>query len=195
MHEKIVAALYDELDEWNFMGEEATFWWRDDDAQVASSKLDRLLVLSDEFSIPVSLAVIPEGLGSSLIDKVSQCANVSILQHGFSHRNHAGSAEKKQELGAHRPLEEILGELGKGKAMLGDGFAEQFCPVMVPPWNRIDAALFDGLSSIGYMGVSTFKPRSSAVVSENIWMVNTHADIIDWKADKQFIGEEVAIGQ
>ena len=58
--------LYRELDQWNFDGVAATFWWRDDDARAPSDELAKLVELSARYRAPLSLAVIPANLDASL---------------------------------------------------------------------------------------------------------------------------------
>ncbi|NKB75698.1 MAG: hypothetical protein GKR96_01335 [Gammaproteobacteria bacterium] len=195
MNEESVSCLYEELDEWNFIGEEATFWWRDDDAQASTPELEKLLNLSSRFSVPISLAVIPDNLDSSLKDCIDKNFNITVLQHGFSHRNHAEVHQKKQELGNHRMASEIFDELRKGMSKLQSHFGDAFCPILVPPWNRIDFSLVSSLPKNGYKGVSTFKPRACLEPEHGLWVVNTHADIMSWKKGKRFIGETSVVEQ
>lgn len=187
--------LYRELDEWNFDGVNATFWWRDDDAQAMSDELERMLEIAQTHDAPLGLAVIPCGMDDTLaarIKAMSAMAPVTILQHGFSHENHAPPDEKKMELGAHRPIAVIHQQLATGFAALRDTFGEQFIPVLVPPWNRIATSLLDSLAQIGFIGLSTYRPRSAQATS-GLRTVNTHVDIIDWKKNKQFIGASQSI--
>ena len=60
--EKLVAAL----DECDRRGIKADLWLRDDDAVEPTSALDTLLDLCRGFSVPVTLAVIPEMTTESL---------------------------------------------------------------------------------------------------------------------------------
>ncbi|NKB63777.1 MAG: hypothetical protein GKR95_17235 [Gammaproteobacteria bacterium] len=195
MKEETVSRLYEELDEWNFLGEEAIFWWRDDDAQSYTLELQKLLDLSNKFSVPVSLAVIPQGLDVSLGADIDPYPLVTVLQHGFSHQNYAEPDQKKQELGSHRGAVAVLDELCRGMSILNDEFGEAFCAILVPPWNRIEHSLVSSLPEIGYKGISTFKPRKSMEAEQDLWAVNTHADIINWKSGRAFIGESSVIEQ
>lgn len=192
-------ALYRELDEWNFAGVAATLWWRDDDAQAPSPALDHALALARRFDAPLALAVIPEGMDSKLPAHLESAgAEVTVLQHGFAHRNHAPPGMKKMELGAHRPAAEVHRELAAGFAALKAAFgaravnAVKFVPALTPPWNRITAELLPGLAGIGFTGVSTFGARASPSPAPGVRAVNTHADIIDWKGGRRFIGAEAA---
>ena len=85
--------------------------------------------------------------------------------HGWSHENHAPDGQKKQELGPHRPLEAVLGELARGFETIAGLFGDRMAPVLVPPWNRIDIALIPHLAAVGFRALSTFgqsKPHRSA---------------------------------
>ena len=89
--------LQAELDAWA-EAFEATLRRRDDDAFDDSSALRTLLALTD--GLPVSLAVVPEPAVDRLAT-LSHYSDITVLQHGFAHRNHA-PAEEKTEYGRHR---------------------------------------------------------------------------------------------
>jgi hypothetical protein len=187
--------LYQELDQWNFEGEQAVFWWRDDDAQKNHPSLLRLVDLAGQYDVPLALAVIPAGSEHSLRELTERNPDLSLLQHGYQHQNHASKEEKKQELGAHREHKLILVELQKGFDMLKQVAGARMCPVLVPPWNRISTGLFPDLSKIGFKGISCFGARKQPLASDDLWIVNTHVDIIQWRPEKRFIGEKAAIDQ
>lgn len=187
--------LYQELDEWNFAGEEAMLWWRDDDAVESTSPLTRLLDLSTRFDVPLALAVIPDMVKDSLVATLSTRTLVTVLQHGIAHQNRAPAGAKKQELVGGVEVGEIVTALKNGFDHLGSAFGERFCPVLVPPWNRIDQALLPLINDIGFRGLSTFTPRPLAAVGDEVWVINTHADLIDWKGGRQFIGEQAIVDQ
>src|ERR1700761_77818 len=148
--------LQAELRRWGDAGKVARFWFRDDDAIAPSDPLDRLLALSEEFSIPMALAVIPAFAGESLPARLDGEERVTVTVHGWSHQNHASAMEKKQELGSHRPAGEVLAQLGDGFAKLQSLFGSSFAPVLVPPWNRIASGLLPELSSLGYRAISVY---------------------------------------
>src|SRR5690242_106575 len=115
-----------ELDAWGETGAAARFWWRDDDAVAATAPLDRLLGLAD--GLPLALAVIPAQLETSLAAAVARDPGVAILQHGWSHANHAPPGAKKIELGADRPAREVVRELREGLRRLAGQFGDRFLP-------------------------------------------------------------------
>jgi hypothetical protein len=65
---------------------------------------------------------------------------------------------------------------------------------MVPPWNRIAPVLVPTLPEIGFTGLSTFGARRRTYPVRGLLEVNTHVDLIDWKAGGGFVGEAAALG-
>ena len=182
-----------ELDAWRERGRRATLWCRDDDACHDSPALQRLLQIVGASEVPVALAAIPAALEPSLVDAVERCARATIVQHGYAHRNPAPQGERKGELGAHRPGEVVIAELAIGRDILERGFGERFSALLVPPWNRINAAVIARLPAARFHGLSTFGPRSSVQPAPGIVQCNTHVDLIDWRKDRAFIGADAAI--
>ncbi len=186
------SGLESELDAWRGAGRTATFWWRDDDAKGVTEELDRLLALRKEARVPLALAVIPAGAHDPLARRLASLAEVGVLQHGYAHVNHAPEGEKKVEIGGARTADQILGELHAGREKLESLFSLKVLPVLVPPWNRIEPAIVAALAERGYTGLSTWGPREAAETA-GLVQINTHIDIIDWKGDRKFIGEELAL--
>lgn len=191
------AALDRELAAWAESGRIATLWWRDDDATTATSALDRLLDLAGTHDVPVALAVIPAGAQASLADRLAG-TRASVLQHGFAHANHAGTGEKKAELGDHRPAGDVIAELREGWARLEAlcrALAIALVPAMVPPWNRIGKGIVAALPTVGYAGLSTYEPRVQRFAAPGLLQVNTHVDVIDWRGSRGFVGEAQALAK
>jgi hypothetical protein len=185
--------LEQELDAWAALGRQATLWWRDDDACRDSPALQRLLQLAGEHDVPVAIAAIPFALEPSLIAAVESCAKATVVQHGYAHRNHAPPGERSAELGAHRPAEVVAAELATGTDILERGFGERFAAVLVPPWNRIDEAVTAQLAATRFRCLSTFGPRLAAQAAAGIVQCNSHVDLIAWRRDRIFIGDDAAI--
>lgn len=164
------------LDRFADAGNLAFFWLRDDDAVEPTPALDRYLALTRDASVPVTLAVIPEHTGAPLQARLAGEADVTVALHGWSHRNHAGPSEKKQELGLHRPSDVILTELKHGAERLSGLYPSQFVPMLVPPWNRIASALLPHLPGLGLKSLSVFGPEKPGPLPE----INTHVDVMDW---------------
>jgi hypothetical protein len=185
-------ALDDEVARWRDAGREAQLWWRDDDAADATAELDRLISLQAETAVPLALAVVPARATPTLAERLAAAPAIDVLQHGYAHANHALPPDKKCELGPHRPAMLVLGELGTGRMALERLFATRALPVLVPPWNRIAPALVPALPEIGFTGLSTFATRRRAEPVRGLRQINTHVDIIDWKA-RRFVGREMAV--
>lgn len=176
MMDELEATIVGELDRWRQAGKVAQFWLRDDDAVEPTVALDRLLNISAAFSVPLTLAVIPAHTGVALVERLQPEPLCSVAVHGWSHRNHAGPDEKKQELGQHRPAADVLDELKRGFDQLAALYGEQFVPMLIPPWNRIDAALLPELAGRGYRALSVYGPEQPAALP----LINTHVDVMDW---------------
>jgi len=187
--------LLDELEHRRIAGKPVRFWLRDDDAVKPSAALSRFNTLTERYSIPTTLAVIPENTGKALVENLSHMKHINIAVHGWSHKNHAPENEKKQELGSHRSSELVLAELSRGLSKLSALYKDRFVPLLVPPWNRIADDLVDSLADIGFTGLSTFGHEKPAVIK----MMNTHVDLIDWKGTRggresdQLVGEFIKI--
>ena len=177
-----------ELDAWAGSGRVATFWWRDDDAVAPSPELERLLAVRRESGVPLSLAVIPAEAGAPLAGALAGAAGVTVLQHGYSHRNHAPPTEKKTELAAGRPRESVLEELAEGRRRLTALFGGRFSSTLVPPWNRIDPALVPRLPGLGFTALSTFGRRAAAEPAPGLGQTNCHVDLVDWRGSRGFAG-------
>lgn len=183
------SALAAELDRWE---RPPTLWWRDDDAVRASPALDRLLSCTAAAEIPIALAVIPALAEEGLARRIEEVAGLAVFQHGFAHRNHAPPEDKKIELGA-RPTETVLDELTAGRARLDALFGPRALPVLVPPWNRVAAAVADRLADIGFRGLSAKGPRGAP--RPGLVEANVHADLIDWRGSRGFAGEAAVLAQ
>ncbi|RJG40733.1 polysaccharide deacetylase family protein [Mesorhizobium sp. DCY119] len=168
--------LREELKRWEGTGHTAEFWLRDDDAVEPTTALDRLLDLTGDFAVAVTLAVIPAATDGRLADRLSHAAHAAVAVHGWAHQNHAPMDQKKQELGAHRPRGAVLDELAHGLSRIIRLHGERAVPMLVPPWNRIDPGLIDDLGSIGFTALSVYGPPKPAPIR----VVNSNVDIMDW---------------
>lgn len=184
--------LLQELDHWNFAGEEATFWWRDDDAALPHDALERLLTSLGRWDVPPSLAVIPGSVDSGLADQLAGHGSPDILQHGIDHGNRAGPERKKQELVA-QPGWNWRSDLQSARNRLAALFPDSLLPILVPPWNRIDDEMVSELQHLGYLGLSCFGPRPRAEVGDGVWWVNTHVDLVNWRDGRRFAGASAVV--
>jgi hypothetical protein len=186
-------ALDSELEAWAAAGRAPDFWLRDDDAREPSPALDRLLDLAGTNGVPLALAAIPAGAGEALARRLENAPWVTVLQHGYAHRNHAGPGDKKCELGGARPAEHVIAEIAVGRQGLEALFGARALPVLVPPWNRMAPHLVPMLPEIGIAGLSRFGPRNRARAVSGLAQSNTHVDIIDWRGGRGFVGQEAAL--
>ncbi len=191
--------LSEELDAWGAAGRVATLWWRDDDAVEPSAALERLLGLAAARDVPIALAAIPARASEALARGIETAgARVTLLQHGYAHRNHAPAAEKKVELGVDRRASAVLEELARGQArmtaLFGLGSSGLgWVPVLVPPWNRIAEGLVPELARLGFRGLSTYGARAAAEPVPGLVQINSHVDIMRWKVPRGFLGAAEAL--
>lgn len=169
-------SLRETLDQLSAEGKTIDLWLRDDDAVEPTPALEKLVRLTERYSVPLTLAIIPEHTGQLLVDYLNDYHHIDITVHGWSHRNYAGPDEKKRELGLHRPKDAVLSELQHGFEKLSNLYPTQFVSMLVPPWNRIDDAIIAGLPDIGYKTLSVFGREKPATLP----LLNTHIDIMDW---------------
>lgn len=189
-------ALEQALAAWAAAGRVATFWWRDDDAGPWTESLEVLVDLAVRRNIPLALAVIPSKAEAGVEDRLAASgAEISVLQHGFAHRNHAPGDAKKCELVAPQRRPELLAELAEGGRRLKTLFGARALPIMVPPWNRIDPSLLAELAPLGLTGLSTYKARKQAEPLPGLRQVNCHLDIMRWYplSERGFLGEDAAL--
>ena len=185
-------AFHAELDAWAAAGRTATFWWRDDDATALTPALETLLRRAERFQVPLCLAVIPAAADQALAARLAEMPLVSVLQHGYAHRNWAAPEAKKAELAENRPLKAMMDELARGQAGLAGRFARSR-PILVPPWNRIAASLVPRLPELGFGGLSTYGPGCLPGLPPGFRQANTHADLIDWRRGRGFVGDDAAL--
>lgn len=163
------------------------FWLRDDDATEPSAALDRLLDLTAEHRVPLALAVIPAGATEALARRLEPLDHVSVLQHGWAHKNHAAPKAKKRELGPERPADVVVAEIAEGAKRL-EPFARREA-VMVPPWNRIAAGVVRRLPGLGFKALSQYRARPTDRPTDGIVRINTHLDPVVWRGRRDFRGE------
>lgn len=172
-----------ELAKWDNSLPPARLWLRDDDAVEPTSQLKRLVDLTAQFDVPLTIAVIPDFATQALATYIAKHPNISVALHGYSHTNHAPPDQKKRELGLHRDKQIVLDELVSGRLKLEQMFNKHFINMLVPPWNRIDAQLVPELSSLRLSSLSTFGWENFSV-GAGLVQYNTQVDIIDWKGSR-----------
>ncbi len=168
-------------------------WIRDDDAGDDHPALARLLNLAMRSEVPIALAVVPAWLTNKGIKRIDFCPFATVMQHGWAHEDHSGGQGKRAELGGQLDPFKASEQLTTGCGRLAEAFGEMFQPVLVPPWNRIDAIIAEQLPSCGLVGLSTFGPRHHKAVISGVHRINTHVDLIDWRGARGFVGEARAL--
>lgn len=171
-------------------GRPVTLWLRDDDAVEPTPALDRLFDLARR-GVPLTIAVIPEQTGEALAQTVAAVPGVEVAQHGWSHANHASAVEKKQELGAHRPVPVVMEEVGRGFAKLSALHGPRFVPLMVPPWNRIAPQVASALPGAGFRALSVYGSARPGPLPQ----INTQVDLIDWHGSRGVRPAELLEGE
>ena len=184
-------SLEDELQLWADAGRQVAMWWRDDDARGVTPALEELIALAERHGLPLSLAVIPDGVAPALAEWLGETGvEIAVLQHGIAHENRATAGAKKQELTAGDDLEILQGRLRAGRAHLSDLFGPMFLPVLVPPWNRIDDAIVAALPQSGYIALSAFGALGGAEAEQGLRRVDCHLDLFQWKPQRRLRGED-----
>lgn len=179
----------DELARWRDAGRTVDFWWRDDDAAQATPALARLLALAQQSATPLALAVIPAQFEPEALAAAG--ATISLLQHGTDHRNRAAPGEKKTEFSAAEPVAAAIARLAVARARLAPH--PGFLPVLAPPWNRLPEPLAAQLAAAGFDGLSRYGPRAGALAAAGVVQINTHVDLIAWRAGRGFAGETACL--
>lgn len=180
-----------ELARWRKAGRVAEFWWRDDDAARPDPALARLLQLSARASVPLALAVVPVHAAPGLFGAIGD--TVTLIQHGTDHGNRAAPGEKKTEFPQAESPQAGLARLAVARERLAMRAGGSFIPVLAPPWNRLRSELLPLLAGAGFRGLSQYGPRRSAEPVAGLRQVNTHVDLIAWRAGRGFAGEEACL--
>ncbi len=168
--------LTQELDLWQRRGRQARFWWRDDDAVDETAALGRLLALNEACHIPLAMAVVPAGATERLAEAFKPARHLRVLQHGWSHANHALPGRPRAELAEGRDGGKVASELRQGMVRLRDLFSLRFLPVLVPPFNALAPSLASAVTAAGFSFVSVEGDFAGMPVPSR----NVHVDPIDW---------------
>jgi hypothetical protein len=181
----------DELARWRDAGRPVEFWWRDDDAARPDPALDRLCALAERAAVPLALAVVPAQAEAEAF--ASAGAMVSLIQHGSDHRNRAGPDEKKTEFPGAETPEAAVARLVAARDGLRERIGARLLPVLAPPWNRLPATHAAPLAAGGFRGLSRYGARAATEAAPGLRQVNTHVDLVAWKAGRGFAGEATVL--
>ncbi|MEZ5872470.1 MAG: polysaccharide deacetylase family protein [Nitratireductor sp.] len=177
----IKEALGDELGHWKALGLVPRIFLRDDDAVDDTPALTRLDALTREYDIPLLLAVIPDPARPALAKAIASRKLITPAVHGFRHVSHSPKGEKVCELGTHRPVETVIGELAEGRRKLETMFDPEISAILVPPWNRIHDSVRDRIADAGFAAVSAHGWSEPTAIR----MINAHVDVIHWKGGRR----------
>lgn len=182
-----LTALVRELSLWTAAGKHAVFWLRDDDVSSITDRFERLLVFQKKYRLPMAVAVIPKGLDDNLPFLMKQYPEVAILQHGWSHKNHAPEGQRHSEYPSQRLPQEVSQTLGMGRALLQNLFQDQFVYGIVPPWNHFAREHLSQLKAYAFIA-----GRNDTVAPDDkdIPSIAADVDILRWKPAPHFRGSK-----
>jgi hypothetical protein len=183
--------LFDEISRWRNAGREVEFWWRDDDAARPNPALSRLIALAQRSVTPLALAAVPAQSEKEAFEDTGPY--VSVLQHGADHANRAAPGEKKTEFAVSEPASAAVARLVAARRQLELTAGKRYLPVLAPPWNRLPDHLVMHLAAAGLRGVSQYGARTRVEAAPGLPQVNTHVDIIAWRSDRKFVGDDEAL--
>ncbi len=169
-------ALIQELELWQRRGRQARFWWRDDDAVDDTQALGRLLALNETCRLPLAIAVVPAEVTERLAEAFKPARTLRVLQHGWSHANHAAPGRPRAELAEGRDGGKVASELRQGMMRLRDLFGLRYMSVMVPPFNAMAPSLASAVTAAGFSYVSVEGDFAGMPLPSR----NVHVDPIDW---------------
>lgn len=172
-------------------GDPLYFWLRDDDAYEDSERLQSLLQITEKYSIPVAWSVIPLKLQPSLVKALKGRNLSTVIQHGLQHHNFGKGTGLSGEFQEHRPLNDMVNDLKRGRNILEQNFSNQFLPIFVPPWNQIANSVILELPKLGYLGLSRFGDEiESQQKALPLKIENCFLDLLKWKPTTHFAGKE-----
>jgi len=173
-------------------GIDVPFWWRDDDATHVTPALQKLAQLAERVVLPVHLAIIPAHASPDLPAACAEMLTIPVI-HGWSHTDHSGPDEKKNEFLT--PRATATEDSAEALSRMRKLFTTDLRRMFVPPWNRISAEVVSVLSRQGYQAISTFGPRPASHAAPGLRQVNTHLDPIWWRGTRDLIDPDQLIGK
>ena len=169
-----LAALADRLER---MPDGSVRWWfRDDDAGWADDRLWELAAVLGDSPFTLSVAAIPEALGSGAGRRLAALADagrVLIHQHGRAHVNHEPTG-RRCEFGLTRTATQQQEDLVAGRTLLQRAVDGRADGIFVPPWNRCSDATLALLADLGYSGLS--RDRAPVAAHQPIPEVGVNVD-------------------
>lgn len=177
------------LDAAEAAGRTVALWWRDDDLETPSHALDWMLETLAPHGIVPALAAVSARVSAEAVTALDG-SEAALFPHGWSHANHAPTAEKSTEFGPHRPIEARLTECRDARLRLAVIAGDRALPCFVPPWNRIADDLAGRLHEAGMLALSGFVRLGRPPAGASVPRLDTHIDLIDWRGSRRPIGAE-----
>jgi predicted deacetylase len=138
--------------------EPVVFFFRDDDAGWADTKLFELIYAFGEYDAPLDVAVIPKAISRNTAARlralVETCPQeISLHQHGYAHENHEPNG-RKSEFGENRTDDLQLADITNGRRILFDLLGPTTDAIFTPPWNRCTTKTATCLRQTGFRYLS-----------------------------------------
>ena len=181
---------------WRQAGHQISLWCRDDDATGWVPQLERLLVLSERYQIPVTIAVVPDAPSNdpSRLDELERRLRafplVTVAQHGTDHVSARDPLELPAQFADDLPEEAVAERIARGRSALSEFL--RFEPVYVPPWNMVQSHTIGALKALGFRGYSACDTSDAA---SDLPHLGVHVDILVWKPLPGFRGERQILDQ
>ena len=177
--------LRQELALWQRAERQAVFWIRDDDATRMSPEFDKLLKINKKYSLPMAISVIPKWAGLRLPKVLSEHPDIVVLQHGWSHENHAQPNVGHSEFPDNRPPKAVMQDLLMGRMRLEKLYGEQFLHGFVPPWNHIADVHKPLLKDYAFLSTQ----ETGLAAPGHLPMLPIHVDVLRWSPYPRFRGK------
>ena len=191
-----IEPYYFESSKWNIFvklikNKNVNFWFRDDDAGIDDEGLEFLVNFMNELNVNLFIAAIPVKVSNYLATKLKKYSNISIGQHGFSHKNYSlvGQSEYPKD----RNKDEVRNELIIGRKNLKDIFKDKFINIFIPPWFEIDEETKKILAQEKYGAISNYWDNN--INKYNLIEANCQIDYVNWNKAYTFGGEDFVLMQ
>jgi predicted deacetylase len=153
------------------------FFLRCDDVTRPDAPFRRVVALFEKAELPLSCAVIPalaaKSLARFLRSRTAAGARLEVLQHGFTHAEHAGNRYLKQEFGPARAYRDQRADIAAGKKLLAGLFGKLSRPVFVPPFHMYNTDTLKALAALRFRALSASRrpealPRGLAFLGTRV---------------------------
>lgn len=176
--------LQRELSAWARDGRTLSLWWRDDDARQPTPQLDRLLAISEQNGVPLTLAVIPSAENTNLAERIRNSGDFTVIQHGIDHVDRARTTERgAREMPREWDAQEISARVRATQLR----WMPNWIPVFAPPWHDAHPCLGMALRENGFEGWSFYGGELHQ--SQGLTRIDVHLDVLRWKRGVGFRGE------